>query len=227
MTLCEKYLSERGITNQTAKLYGIERDERICAKKVKDRLGRKINKGYNEVLWFPIHNPSGNVIDWIARPLPTIASEKAKYYCPLGSSGLAFVPKLVYQLAFGKPVIITEGPVKAIVCVQAGVAAIGINGVWGASVKNAQDLYVIRAELQNALDWRGRKVCFGFDADCDINPLVREALFRLYFILCAQGAECFQLTNWKEDQGKGIDDFLVKQTGAGNGTAELLGLKEA
>jgi hypothetical protein len=42
----------------------------------------------------------------------------------------------------GKPIILTEGPIKALVCVQAGFDAIGINGVWGAGLKNSGGLYV-------------------------------------------------------------------------------------
>jgi hypothetical protein len=83
--------------------------------------------------------------------------------------------------------------------------------VWGAGIKNARDLVVIRAELYNALDWRGRKVYLTFDADCVTNPDVRRALFRLYFLLATCGAEVYQLTSWDIGQGKGIDDYLVNQ----------------
>jgi hypothetical protein len=152
----------------------------------------------------------GNITAWIARALPTLANQP-KFVCPVGSSGIPFIPQSVYNLSFGKPVIITEGPIKALACVQAGIEAIGINGVWGAAVKNTAELYVMRADLQNALDWRGRKVYLAFDADCTINPDVRHALFRLFFVLSCLGAETYQLTNWPETQGKGIDDFLVNQ----------------
>jgi Protein of unknown function (DUF3631)/Domain of unknown function (DUF3854) len=210
MNLCQQYLSARGITDQTARSYGLECDERIHSAKVKERLGLGFQKGYIEVIWFPIYDAAGNVIAWIARPLPTLANQP-KFFCPLGSSGLPFVPKTVYGLAFGKPLLVTEGPVKALCIAQAGVDAIGINGVWGSSIKDTSGLVVIRAELQNALDWRGRKVYFAFDSDCTINPNVRHALFRLFFVLSVSGAEIFQLTNWTIEQGKGIDDFLVGQ----------------
>jgi hypothetical protein len=210
MTLCEEYLVARGISQQTATAYGLELDEHIDVKKIKTRLSLGFQRGYNEVLWFPLRDATGNVLAWIARPLPTMANHP-KFYCPVGSSGIPFVPQNVYQLPFGKPLIITEGPAKALVCVQAGVDTIGINGVWGASVQNTSGLYVIRADLQKALDWRGRKVYFAFDADCQINPDVRHALFRLFFILSCLGAETFQLTNWPCNEGKGIDDYLVNR----------------
>jgi putative DNA primase/helicase len=210
MSLGTDYLTQRGITQNTATINGLEFDDHINSKKIKDRLGRGFPKGYNEVLWFPLHDPAGNLIDWIARPLPTMA-DQPKFFCSVGSSGVPFIPKSVYRLAFGKPVIITEGPAKVLACVQADFDAIGLNGVWGAAIKNTAGLYVIRADLQNALDWRGRKVYLTFDADCTINPDVRHALFRLFFVLSCSGAEVFQLTNWQQSQGKGIDDFLVNQ----------------
>ena len=72
MTYCEQYLSDRGISEQTAKTYGLELDDRIHSQKIKDRLGLSFQKGYREVLWIPLCDPAGNVIDWIARPLPTM-----------------------------------------------------------------------------------------------------------------------------------------------------------
>jgi len=61
------------------------------------------------------------------------------------------------------------------------------------------------------VDWRGRKVYLGFDADQTIKPDVRQALFRLFFILSASGAEIFQLSTWDLAEGKGIDDYLVNK----------------
>jgi hypothetical protein len=210
MQLGLDYLVARGITEETIRLHGIEIDDRIIAKKIKSRLGLGFPQGYNEVLWFPLYDAQGNLIDWIARPLPTMANQP-KFVCPAGSSGVPFVPRSVYKLSFGKPVIVTEGPIKALACVQAGIDAIGINGVWGASIKHSTGVVVIRTEIQEALDWRGRKVYLAFDADCLINPNVRHALFRLFFVLSVSGAQIFQLTSWPLSQGKGIDDFLVGQ----------------
>jgi hypothetical protein len=93
---------------------------------------------------------------------------------------MPWIARSTYKLKNGKLVIVTESPIKAAACLQAGVDAIGLNGVWCASVKN--DLQVIRANLQEALEWRQRKVCLAFDADWTINPEVRQALFRLYFV---------------------------------------------
>jgi hypothetical protein len=211
VSLCTEYLASRGITDETIKTYGLECVD-VCgfsAETVRERLGRKLPDGVNEVIWIPIFNAEGAVISWIARPLPNIADEP-KFICPIGSGGPPYIPRGTYKLKNGKPLIITEGPIKVYACLQAGVDAIGLNGVWGASIKNSSDPAVIRADLQEALEWCGRKVYLGFDADWTVNPKVRQALFRLFFIMSVSGAEVFQLT-WDMTEGKGIDDYLANQ----------------
>jgi hypothetical protein len=211
MNLAELYLSERGITEETVKVYGLEIDTRVSQKKIKQRLGRELPKGINEILWIPLFDRAGKIIGHIARPFPRIA-ELPKFICALNSDGPPFIPKDVYGAAYGKPVIPTESPLKAIACEQAGFLAIGLNGVWGATTKNNDGEVVIRADVQDALDWRGRKVYLGFDADLDINPNVRHGLIRTFFLFRNSGAEVFHLT-WDPGQGKGLDDYLVSQAG--------------
>jgi hypothetical protein len=214
ISLCQEYLSARGISDETIRAYGIELDDRVDMKKVKERLGfkRQLFKSVNAIIWIPLYDSAGTVIAWIARPFPLIFG-LPKFLCAIGSDGAPYIFQGVYGAAYGQPIIITEGPIKAIACAQAGVDAIGINGVWGAALKDSTGLYVIRADLQNALDWRGRKVYLAFDADYAINPKIRHALFRLFFLLSKSGAEIFQLTSWDLAQGKGLDDYLVNQAG--------------
>jgi hypothetical protein len=211
MSLCEEYLSARGITSETARIYGLELDEQIVSRKVKERLGRKLPKGVNEVIWIPLSNRNGEVFSWIARPLPTIG-DSPKFLCPVGSDGPPYIARSVYGLAHGLPIIITEGPVKALACIQAGVAAIGLNGVFGLGIKNNHELVVIRADIYQALEWTGRKVYLAFDADSSINPMVRRAMIRAYLLLSSIGvSSVYQLTSWDISEGKGIDDFLAGQ----------------
>jgi Protein of unknown function (DUF3631)/Domain of unknown function (DUF3854) len=209
MKLAQAYLRDRGIKDETVKIHGLELDARASDKTVKDRLGRSLAKsGVNEIIWIPIYDAQGNGVSWIARPLPNIFG-LPKYICPLGSDGTPYVPHGVYQLPYGKPVIITEAPIKALAIAQAGFDVIGLNGVWCAGIKDANELVRIRADLQRILDWRGRKVYLGFDADWTINPLIRQAQIRLFFLLSYSGADVFQLTSWDVSQGKGIDDHLM------------------
>jgi hypothetical protein len=210
MNLCGAYLSERGITEETVKAYGLELDSRVRAETVKERLGRTLPKGVNEILWIPLYDSAGKLIGWIARPLPRITG-LAKFICALGSDGAPFIPKGVYGAACGRPFIVNESPLKAIACAQAGFDAVGLNGVYGAGTRNSSDEVVIRADLQRALDLRGRKTYLGFDADSEIKPQVRRALFRTFFLLTISGAEVFRL-RWDINQGNGLDDYLVSQS---------------
>jgi hypothetical protein len=110
---------------------------------------------------------------------------------------------------------------KALACVQNGVHAIGLNGVWCSAAKNDKGKFLLREELQK-FDWRGRKVYIGFDADAAINPDVRHALIRLFCLLSVAGAHVYQLTSWDVEQGKGIDDFLVNESKDGTEPSDTL-----
>jgi uncharacterized protein DUF3854 len=194
MSFAEIYLRERGITEQTIRSYGLELDAFLANKKARTRLGRSLaGYGVAEIIWFPLYDQGGKLISYIARILPSITG-LPKFLSPAGSDGPPYIPSGVYNLKHGLPIIVTEGPVKALACVQAGFAAIGLNGVWGASLKNAAGLYVIRADLGAALEWRGRKVYVAFDVDAESNPDVRQALVRLFLVLSAQGAEVFRMS---------------------------------
>jgi hypothetical protein len=118
------------------------------------------------------------------------------------------IPEL-YDRKVHHPLVITEGPFKAMVITQAGYDAIGLNGVWcAANAKtNGDDSLTLRPELAS-LPWLGRKTYLAFDADLSINPGVRQALIRLYLLLVNAGAEVYQ-TTWPLEEGKGIDDYLA------------------
>ena len=122
MNLCQDYLATRGISDATVKLYSLELDDRLDPNIVKVRLGRGCPKGTLEILWCPLFDAQGTVYSYTARILPTIANTP-KFLCPINSGGPPYVPKTVRDLALGQPVIITEGPIKALACVQAGCAA--------------------------------------------------------------------------------------------------------
>jgi Domain of unknown function (DUF3854) len=222
VSLAEDYLTERGITEETIQAHGLEIDQAPTAERIKDRLKflPKLYKSISEIIWIPIKERAGKITGHIARPLPKIEG-LAKFVCALGSDGAPFIPQNVYGAACGRPLIATESPIKAIACAQAGVDAIGLNGIWGAGTKNNQEEVVIRADVQGALDWRGRKTYVGFDADCDINPDVRHGLIRTFFLLRNSGAEIFHL-RWELSQGKGLDDYLVNQSNGQRNPTDIL-----
>jgi hypothetical protein len=78
-----------------------------------------------------------------------------KFLWPLGSTTSHISPR-VYNFPLGHPIIITERPIEALACDQAGRAGVGLNGVWGARVTTASGEVKIRADLYAALDSRGR-----------------------------------------------------------------------
>jgi Protein of unknown function (DUF3631)/Domain of unknown function (DUF3854) len=214
--LAANYLAERGLLLDTANENGVEIDLDIVPKKIVSRLnedltfgGKPLSQSAKELIWFPVRD--GGKDSWICRPLPTIDPNR-KFLTPTGGSGAPFIPRAVYNAKPGRPIIFTEGPIKALVCQQAGYDAIGLNGVWCGAVKLLRTgKLVLRKDLYEALDLRGRNAYIAFDADAAINPEVRNALIRFYLMLSAAGCEVHQLTSWDIGEGKGIDDFIIGQ----------------
>ena len=220
MTLAERYLVERGLPLEIAQSNGIEIDLHPDRAKIEQRLGVgcvPLWRCATEILWFPLYTSKDrNNYSWIARGLPTVDGNP-KFVAPSKKSGLPtgipYVPIRVWN-EIGKPsnpvdsLVLTEGPVKSLVLVEAGVMAVGLNGVFGAHEVASDGKLVLRKELLE-LGVRGRKVYLFFDADASLNSEVRRAEIRLWFILRAGGAEVFRGTSWDAAQGKGIDDYLV------------------
>jgi uncharacterized protein DUF3854 len=165
-----------------------------------------------EIIWFPMFGPNGARVSWWARPLPTLP--EPKFVRPTGNHSSPYVSRSAYRLRAGAPLIVTEGPVKTLVCDQAGIAAVGINGTWCSSAQLPNDKLVLRQEIGD-LNVRGRKIYIAFDADASFNAQVRHASIRLFFLLNAAGAEVYQLTSWEISEGKGLDDYLVTQQAQG------------
>lgn len=229
MNLADVYLLDRGVTLATAAAAGVELDLSIDRSKIIARLGKDIELAgkplsatAKELIWFPVRDVTGIGGTWICRPLPTIDPQR-KFLCPVGSSGPPFISKATFLAKAGRPLIITEGPVKTLACTQVGYDAIGLNGVWCAAAQAQNGKLLFRHELASALDWRGRKVGVCFDADGVIKPDVRHAMIRLFFLLTMAGAEIYQLTSWNLSEAKGVDDYLVGQAlSNGSNPADVL-----
>jgi hypothetical protein len=98
MSLGELYLTQRGISLDTAQKYGIEFDSRVSSKMAIERLGRGWPRHeVNEFLWFPLYHSSGKLISRIARPLPDNAL-LPKFVCATGRTD-----RLTFQKRPGKP----------------------------------------------------------------------------------------------------------------------------
>jgi hypothetical protein len=208
--LIERYLEKRGLDAACVQSLGWEIDTELDLKLFRDRLNDNLYHAHvEEILWIPIKGTNGHIISWIIRLLPD-APGAPRFLCAKGSGGFPYLSAKVFGLSRSQPLIITEGPIKAETCDQAGVAAIGLNGVWGASpkAKDGTQIVLWPSIIEN-VDLRQRKVYIAFDADAQSNADVRAASIRLLFLLYAAGAHVFQLTSWDVSEGKGIDDFLV------------------
>lgn len=217
-----RYLSERGIANATAQTHGVEIDQKPASERFLRRLGYdmlpdgKLTDVASTVIWFPCRDIKGMAISWIARPLPTIG--KTKFLNPQGVA-FPFIPSQTWLVASKphKPLVITEGPVKALSVAQAGQLAIGVSGVWMAT-KKGTDGRIELVPFLREFEWTGRLIYLAFDADWRANPGVRQALIRTFLALFRQGAKVRFLC-WPVSEGKGIDDYLLAKVGAGPATA--------
>jgi putative DNA primase/helicase len=209
-SLGEVYLLERGLTPETAMArFGVEIESPPNPAKFHERIGTECPEGVQSNLWIPVLSKAGARVSWIVRLLPQ-PKNWPKFLSTKDSGGPPWMMPTLYDSGVGCPLIITEGPIKAMVITLAGYDAIGLNGVWCAADKktNGDDPLTLRPELQS-LHLLGHKIYLAFDADQTNNPGVRHALIRLYLLLVRCGAEVYQLTTWPLEEGKGIDDYLV------------------
>lgn len=222
MNLCETYLLERGLSLDFAAQNGVELDLAPDEHRVRERLGDgcvPIWRLAQQIIWFSNYDAKGVCTSCWARPLPTL--RERKFLRPIGDHSSPYIPRSVYGMRASVPLVITEGPVKALALAQAGLASAGVCGVWCSDKKLDDGKLTLSTELRD-LGPRGRNVYICFDADAASNVNVRHASIRLFFLLSAAGAEVFQLTSWQESQAKGIDDYLVVEVNRGRSAQDIL-----
>jgi hypothetical protein len=135
------YLLERGVLEEIFTKYGGEIDSQLNASKIAARLARNhdhVSRSnlwaqVSAVLWFKVWNGDGELVHYIARPLPSYG--EAKFVAPIGSDSMPWIPQETRDIAkdIDKPIIITEGPIKGMTLWQAGAFPISLFGVWGAA----------------------------------------------------------------------------------------------
>ena len=149
------------------------------------------------------------VFKWSVRIFPTPANGP-KFLVAKGSNNAPYIPLGTWAV-MGRvdvPVVVTEGA-KALAIVQNGFPAIGLNGVYGACARDADDKIILHPLLAS-FAWLKRSVYLVFDADITTKFEPRKALLRTFLLLVAQQAEVFTITSWDGSEAKGIDDFLAK-----------------
>lgn len=112
-----------------------------------------------------------------------------------------------------KPIIITEGELKAAKACKEGFPTIGLGGVW--SWKSSSRGIAFLPELE-AIDWKHRNVYICFDSDYYTNKGICDALQSLANVLQNRGALVFMvsLPALASIDKTGLDDFLVAETNA-------------
>ena len=188
MTASETYLEERKILPATIAAHHLECDSAPTAERIIERLGDDILvEGPTP---FPICqrvvvgsylNSDGAITSWTARIFPT-PTNGPKFLTPKGGGGPPYIPPAVWEGASkaDAPIILTEGPIKALACLQAGYPAIGLNGVFGACARDNEDKVVLHP-LLSSFACAKRGVYLAFDADLTTKFGVRKALLRTFF----------------------------------------------
>jgi Domain of unknown function (DUF3854) len=211
-------LRDSGLTNETiaaARLY-TERD----GNKLSRLLGRTA-ASVVPALVLPFIDRYGKRTDYaVARPSnPRVIDDKvAKYEVPTGRGNRAYFPPGAIE-AVNSPaslLLITEGILKALASTQAGVACIGLMGVWNWPEKreNKEQARQLIADLI-ALEWAGRPVAIVFDHDAKRNPAVNQAAVELCRVLLDSSADGRVLYRPPRNNPDGIrvkqglDDFIL------------------
>ena len=140
------YLYERGVLEETFIKHGGEIDSPLSASKISQRLARNYDhicrsdlwQQVSGVLWFKVWNSDGALVHYLARPLPSYG--EAKFVAPIGSDSMPWIPQETRDIAkdIDKPLVVTEGPIKAMTLLQAGARPISLVGVWGAAASKKE-----------------------------------------------------------------------------------------
>ena len=119
-----------GLTSQTIEASGwySESDQR----KIRAILRRReLPVDLGPCLVIPYRNHDGTFSEYRRVKPSNLIGDGRKYESPVGLSNRAFFPpNTIPQLSSSSTIVITEGEKKALASDQAGIACIGLSGVW-------------------------------------------------------------------------------------------------
>jgi hypothetical protein len=141
-------------------------------------------------LIIPLHGVDGQLVGYQLRPdhpRRSYDGKIIKYETRAGQPMVIDVPPAVqpHLKDPGRPLVITEGPIKADSAVSHGLDCIALLGVW--SWKGGAGKVALPDWDSIALN--GREVLLAFDSDVMVNPSVHQALGRLGSFLGRKGAK--------------------------------------
>jgi len=153
-----------------------------------------------------------------------VAEPKVKplrYVQPVGTGAQVYVPrwpetdwpKLLSDPT--RPIIVTEGELKAAKACKQGFPCLGLGGV---NMWQATDSGLPILPFFDQIDWYKRHTYIAFDSDSQVNHNVQRALYRLTETLGALGAVVHLVVIPQGAGGtkQGLDDFLVAQGAIAN-----------
>lgn len=149
------------------------------------------------------------------RGFAAIAQHKeSRYIQPAAAVPQTYFPPLfnwkhhAMQAPEDRPIIITEGELKAACATKFAIPALGLGGVWNFKTKTS----ALIADLE-ALEWEGVPAYIVYDSDARSNYQVMQAENALATELLNRGAEVFIVRLPELTPGKktGLDDFLVAE----------------
>src|SRR5260221_6744043 len=97
-----------------------------------------------------------NTHSWVVRPVPVLPSTngrgQVKFITPKGDErGYPFIPQATWKVKdkSNHPLLITEGPCKALAALQACAFPIAVGGVWMATNNNGSTTQLHRVFVEN------------------------------------------------------------------------------
>jgi hypothetical protein len=165
------------------------------------------NLTFDKAYKIPFYNLEGDHILDRYRIFPPLG-DSIKYLQPKGKPTMPYyTPSArINASKTSVPLWITEGEKKALKLYQEGETAIALTGIW--CFRNSKSQEVDFSEDIKNLSLRSRTVYLAFDSDLHANLNVQKALYELAVRLETHGAHV-HIANWKPEEGKGIDDYLV------------------
>ncbi|MGI8518632.1 MAG: phage/plasmid primase, P4 family [Acidimicrobiia bacterium] len=173
-------------------------------------------------LIIPLHGVDGGVVGHQIRPDSPrqINGRFVKYETQANSTVVLDAPPRVQPNLKDpdRPLIITEGPIKADAAVSHGLDCIALLGVW--SWKGTKGKVALPDWDSIALNGRSVHVCF--DSDVMVKAEVATAMTRLGGFLTRRGAEVSYIYLPTGDDKVGLDDWLA----AGNQAQDIYDLAD-
>ena len=152
-----------------------------------------------------------------------VAGGKQQRYSQLPDTlPVAYFPRNIEWLPvatnYKKPLLITEGELKAAKACKEGFACVGLGGVYNWRAMKAGIEWLPSLDL---VEWRRRNVYVCFDSDYKTNPQVCKALWEFAEKLVSKGSMVYLVTLPAIGglDKTGLDDFLVH---SGTGAQEKL-----